>query len=200
MNRCTTDLFVSIGNGSLPGKCKTVLLIDPVNIGHMAKGLFTLMVNIGHMAKGLLTLIVNIGHMAKGLLTLMVNIGHMAKGLLTLMVNIGHMAKSLFTLIVNIEHMAKGLHGADPGLVVGGGTNPLGALTQYIYTFSEKPHEFKEILVHRGPCDGSIPPKSATGLFTLIINIGCLTKGLFTLMVNIGCLTKGLFTLMITIK
>ena len=49
--------------------------------------------------------------------------------------------------------------GADPGLVVGGGTNPLGegAPTQYIYTFSEKPHEIKEILVRRGACAKSAP-------------------------------------------
>ena len=40
--------------------------------------------------------------------------------------------------------------GADPGLFVGGSANSLGGggtPTQYIYTFSEKPHEIKEILV-----------------------------------------------------
>ena len=43
-----------------------------------------------------------------------------------------------------------GISGADPGLVVGEGANPFGggAPTQYIYTFSEKPHEIKEILGH----------------------------------------------------
>ena len=42
--------------------------------------------------------------------------------------------------------------GAEPGLVIGGGTHPLGwgVPTQYIYTFSEKPHEIKEMLVRRG--------------------------------------------------
>ena len=62
--------------------------------------------------------------------------------------------------------------GADPGLVVGGGANSLGrgAPTQYIYTFSEKPHEIKEILVRRGEAPGA-PPKSATAVGHLF---GCL--------------------------
>ena len=52
--------------------------------------------------------------------------------------------------------------GADLGLVVGGGAKPLrGALTQYIYTFSEKRHEIKEIFV-RGGGAGSAP-KSPSG-------------------------------------
>ena len=38
---------------------------------------------------------------------------------------------------------------ADPGLVVGG-ASPLGAPTQYIYTFSEILHEIKEIWVRGG--------------------------------------------------
>ena len=55
--------------------------------------------------------------------------------------------------------------GADPGLVVGGAPTPLwGAPIQYIYTFSEKPHEIKEILVGRwgGGAPGVLTPKSAT--------------------------------------
>ena len=45
---------------------------------------------------------------------------------------------------------------------VGWGANPLGAPTQYIYTFSEKPHKIKEISVRRGARAGSTLPKSAT--------------------------------------
>ena len=41
--------------------------------------------------------------------------------------------------------------GADPGLVVGEGANPLGGGADPIYLYiSEKPHEIKEILVRGG--------------------------------------------------
>ena len=56
------------------------------------------------------------------------------------------------------------LSGTDPGLVLGGGANPwVGAPTKYIYTFSEKSLETKEILVHgaEGACL-ECPPKSVT--------------------------------------
>ena len=56
-------------------------------------------------------------------------------------------------------YFSKILSGADQGLVVGRGANPFeGAPTQYIYTFSEKPHEFKEILVRRGGRAPGAPP------------------------------------------
>ena len=50
--------------------------------------------------------------------------------------------------------------GTDPGLVIEGGHQPLveGTPTQYIYTFSEKPHEIKEILVRRGGTYRERPP------------------------------------------
>ena len=47
---------------------------------------------------------------------------------------------------------------ADPGLVAGGGANSLRGPTQYIYTFSEQPHEIKELLVRRGGLPGAPPP------------------------------------------
>ena len=48
--------------------------------------------------------------------------------------------------------------GADPELLLGGGTNPYGGrLPNVLIIFSEKPYEIKEILVHRGVCAGCTP-------------------------------------------
>ena len=67
--------------------------------------------------------------------------------------------------------------GANPALVVGGGAKSLdGAPTQYIYRFSEKPHEIKEILVHRGTRAGSAPPPKSAPEVAIFMGVRCLEK------------------------
>ena len=51
----------------------------------------------------------------------------------------------------------KSFTGADSGLVERGSANPFGAPIQCIYTFSEKLHEIKEILI-RGRGGAEAPP------------------------------------------
>ena len=80
------------------------------------------------------------------------------------LLNIFHLKILYFFKLTNLTCQIFDVTGADPELPPGGGTNPYkGRLPNILITFSEKPHEIKEILVCRG-ARRVCPPKSTTAL------------------------------------